>query len=648
MKSLVISIIIAISSVTFVYAAKSNFKDVSEKHWAIDYINYVYEKGLIVGDTAGYFRPNDLLDKFQASKILARIVGYKYTNLTASEQKYISTALEKNKAFLKQYDDKFTKWVTNADKEISYLLEKEIYTPDDLNQFVIVRTDGKESLRALSKEEAAVFIVKTLGKKEIALSSTYDFKFADDKDMNIAYKPYIYYLKDKGVFTPDKENKFYPKQGVSRAIMATILTKALTLQESTDLNEETTPLGVPEDINIYTDNSTPDVTKIFSMSGTIDKYYEQLDAIQIINKSNNQKELYTLDSDLKIYVDGYLKTIKDLKQGMSFDAVVKNSKIIEIKAYLVSSTTKTDTANNVKTSVISGVVKEISADSIGIQVNITNSKGDSISEIRKYIVDKNCKFTRSGKNIKFSDVVLGDMVEAEVSTTSIYSLKLYDKNLSLEATLVEKKLDIITELPILVVVDKNNNEYSLTVTADSVLTRKGVGEVNYEGLRVGDKLEIKTEYNEIIDLYAVGEKSTVRGTLQNLYISKTNTKATLLVDNKEMSYNVVGTVDVYSLRIGSVIEAELDSSEICSIKVISQPSNDRITASIISKSDKILNIRDNNAGVLREIAYDSSTTIIDSYSGEKLSASNLGVNMQVYIILENSNSNRAKTITVLD
>ena len=132
--------IVAVSMALSFYSSNvyaMNFKDVSQTFWAYKYIDDVATKGLITADATGYFKPNANIDKFETAKILAKVAGYKYTDLTDDEKTFCDNAYNKYKSLLNSYAKKYSKWINISDREISYLLEKNIFTESDLDKFII-------------------------------------------------------------------------------------------------------------------------------------------------------------------------------------------------------------------------------------------------------------------------------------------------------------------------------------------------------------------------------------------------------------------------------------------------------------------------------------------------------------------------------
>ena len=54
----------------------SKYPDVGADHWAVGYINVATSQGIVIGDTAGNFRPEDTITYEEAMTILVRMIGH--------------------------------------------------------------------------------------------------------------------------------------------------------------------------------------------------------------------------------------------------------------------------------------------------------------------------------------------------------------------------------------------------------------------------------------------------------------------------------------------------------------------------------------------------------------------------------------------
>lgn len=632
----VITATIAFSSIqTKLVYAVSKFKDVKETFWAYNSISFVSSKGYIVGDSLGNFKPNDFIDKFETVKILSRVSGYNYNNPTEDEIALYKKIYEKNISFISQFDSAFKKWNSTADKEIAYLLEKEILVSEDLNQFVLKTQEDVEKLRALSREEVAMFVVKLIGHKQEALSLNQTELFKDDTNISETTKPYVYYLKEKGVISGDDEGKFNPKTPVTRAVMATILDRALALDNKENLiNTDDTVI----DSNISSN-------RLETLTGKVDKYFPTLTALQIVS-GDGKKNIYKLAKSNTIYIDGFIKKADDLTVGMSFVAVLNNSEIVDIKAQSVTTATEVEPITNIQKSTLEGTISNKSEDYISIQIKILSPKGDITKEVRTYKIDKELQLTKGNESVELSEINVGDIVNAIVSTTTIYEINVDEVDLKVSGTLLEKKYE---DEPVLVIKTKDGLQYSLTVTKDSIIARKGSGEIKYTQLRVGDTLDIQAKYNKITDIYAYGTKTTVEGTIEEIYIGATTSKITIKsADGTLTSYNTVpDVVDVYSLKLGSKVKIHLDSLEVESISIVSVPVASFLTGTVSENKNNTILLFLNDIET-RTIIFNKDTVFLDSFTGNRIESSFLTKDMKIYVVLQEGKLNTAKTITILN
>ncbi|MDR2750880.1 MAG: S-layer homology domain-containing protein [Clostridiales bacterium] len=305
--------VMAISAETAFAAMK--YKDVYEGYWALDAISFVSDMGLIVGDASGSFKPDAPIDKFEASKILAKAAGYKYTNASIEEMTYYSRAYAKNKSLLGKLAKSRERWNASADYEISFLLEKEILVVDDLNSFVVLDDDGDWQLQTLTRQEAARFLTRLTGKVEEAQEVPLAPQFYDDWAILAENKPYVYYLRSIGVIAGTADNMFMPNGAVVRASMAMMLSKCVD--------------DKPVQQVAYSSKSAS-VAKITSVSGEILEIYPSFYGLMI--DSGGTATACQVAASCAIYVEGFLKTYSDLRVGMEIEGVLLNSELVELKA----------------------------------------------------------------------------------------------------------------------------------------------------------------------------------------------------------------------------------------------------------------------------------------------------------------------------
>ncbi len=553
-KSITISLFLIVILISTALAAPT-YKDMPTSHWAYSAVSSIADKQLMVGDAAGNFRPDALMDKFETTKILAKAAGFKYTGLTDEEQTYYNKAYEKNKAFIAKYSSTYTKWNSTTDREIAFLLEQEILTAEDLNQFIVNDQDSNERLRALSKEEAAVFLVRLINKKTEALNSNSTFKFSDDSNINLAYKPYIYYLKELNIITGDQNNNYNPRSAVTRAMFAVMLDKSLKYYDKNQMQP------------VVTKPTTESVIKLETIAGTVDTIFPQLSGIQIISP-NGEKNIYKVASMVTVYIDNFLKTTEDLKPGMSVIGIVIDNQITDLKAQTVQ-----EPKEPVEPITVEGYVTNTSKTDKGrtitIELRNLTTRGEIISQNRTFNLKPDAEIKRGDKEVSFDTISSKDAVVATVVSEDAVSLLLEDKELAIENGIIVSK-HLNADIPNVVVKTESGKEYELLLTSNSVITRFGVLINKFTELRIGDSVNVTTSYNEIKTLYAHGSISNVEGIVEEIFISKERCFIKISMQNNiSKVFDIYNTQlkEVYDLRIGKKVSLRLQSQEVETIKI---------------------------------------------------------------------------------
>lgn len=658
-----VAVLILVIGAQNVFAA--SYQDVSASHWAYSAIDKLSNEGIMVGDSSGNFDPDKAVDKFYTAKVLAKLAGFRYVNLTEQENSYIAKAYDSNKMILEQFKNAFSKWDATADKEISYLLEKGILIPTDLNQFVVRMEDGTQRLRALSKEEYCTFLVRLMGRTSQAATSAFGTLFQDDSSITLTNKADVYYLKNLGVVSGDSSNNFGPKTAVTKATMAVMTSNALEKSKGT-FRPEGTVQSTPQTGSTNTNtSSSSDVTTISSISGTIYKVYPSLNAVQITLNSGSVST-YKLSSNANIYIGSELKTIHDLKEGMSVTGIVSNSLLAELRVNSTgansSMTPNTTVTNPKQLEKIEGTISALNQEGntyiVTIKVPSVNAKGIISYEQEEYEIAAACRIRRDGVTIPISEIVLDEVIYAQVENKKITSMDLEKKDVILtNGKLIAKRFDSNLNKAVLTVSDSTGKQLDFIVTGTSYISRDAYGKCSWSTLRVGDQINLTAEFSNILELYAVGTKTTVTGWINEILISDQTSQIKVREEKQEDSpvrvYTVDnGLVDIYGLTLGSEIQLKLDSEEVESVIVINEANS---KSSAVSgyigtvRSGYISIVSRQSGGDSTRVYLDENTKIFDAVSGESVRKSFLESDMEVYVTVRMENGEKfAKTITIVD
>ncbi|MDE6357959.1 MAG: S-layer homology domain-containing protein, partial [Eubacteriales bacterium] len=295
-----------------VNAYATEFNDVKKEHWAYDYIQNMSDLGLLVGDLSGNFNPDSYISKFDTLKIIATLCGYNFNTKDLAEKEYYKSLNEKYKENIATYEKKYSKWNSSVSYEMSYLLEKGILNLSELDQFIVLNNE-KEQLRALSREEIALYLVRIMGLEEEVNKITFTPSLKDHLDIAPDKINSVYYLQSLNIIAKDGEN-FYPKKAVTKAELSQIITNFLNYTK----------------ININVDNyqSSFSGNNIQTKFVTIEKIYPSDNIIQ--TKIGYITKTYKLAENSNIKINGKKASLNMISEGSYAEITFNNYLITDI------------------------------------------------------------------------------------------------------------------------------------------------------------------------------------------------------------------------------------------------------------------------------------------------------------------------------
>ena len=590
-------------SLCSVSAIADGFTDVPSSYYAYTAINAVVAKGIMTGDSEGKFNPDKYIDKFDTSKMFAMLMGYKYTGASAEENAYYEKAYNNNKDIIAKYSSKFARWNTSTDKEVAFLLARGFYKEEDLEQFVILNSESKEQLRALSKEEMAVFLVRYMGKEKEASEYVSSEKFADDSSIAEQKKGAAYYLKSLFIMTGDSDMKFKPKSAVTRADFCYFLNLAMT-KTGLGINYLTNlaPATSTASAATTTSAATPAVaaaptaaSNTGTTSCTIEKFYSSMNIMQVYESNNHR--LYKVLTSAAIKINGTVGAVADIPIGSAANITLVNGEITAIDATSTSyeastqATTQPQTVQQPQTvtqtavlqtaytpteselTVINASVTSSAADAVTVEYKMLLNDGTAKTVSRTYPAAQGCTIIRNGS----SQSSLGALAKGDAAELGIYASKVY-------------------------------------------------------------KVTAKSEDS------AKEEKSSSSGTIDG-YISAININKkdpTISISETEGGTPAVYGIDsdnvpVYSLKIGDRVRVHAKNGEIKSLSIKKAAEQDFVTGYITTKKSDYIVVEyyDGESLNTKKIYYKKGTTVVTSgVSGDEEEFSDLDEDMMVYAILD--------------
>ncbi|WP_417094186.1 S-layer homology domain-containing protein [Intestinimonas timonensis] len=223
-----LALVMVLTATILPASAATTFPDI-QNHWAKSYIEAMTAAGMFKGYEDGNFKPENQLTTAEALALCARTIGLdSSTTMDIATDYYdtVKTTLNNEQTWFYQ--------------EFSICLATGILTTADLKSLY----QSGDLTDPIAKEDLAVYLVRAmqLGPMAERLTS-YPLTFDDASSISADAKPSVYLLHVYGIVEGDEFNDFSPKLNVTRAVMATMLTRAIAYMQahgtSPDLPEYT-------------------------------------------------------------------------------------------------------------------------------------------------------------------------------------------------------------------------------------------------------------------------------------------------------------------------------------------------------------------------------------------------------------------------
>ena len=201
--------------------------------WAWPTIDDAIARGLFIGYADGNFGPGDPVTESVGLTLVARMVADKDLR-----EAILKDRLTQMRTIIpgsaKDPDDPDAPFVWFR-REAATCLELGIITEDEL----ISMCKNDRLGETMTKADFAKHLISAMGLEGFAEGLPETMDFADDKDITAQYRPSVNMLATYGVLTGDEVGNFNPNSGMSRAVCATMLSRAMeNIQEDRGVTVE--------------------------------------------------------------------------------------------------------------------------------------------------------------------------------------------------------------------------------------------------------------------------------------------------------------------------------------------------------------------------------------------------------------------------
>ncbi|WP_427337861.1 S-layer homology domain-containing protein [Caloranaerobacter sp. DY30410] len=596
-KVVLFSVLIFSLNLTNISAYAQIFTDVPDNYWAEEYIKKVKDLGIITGYPDATFKPTKEVTKSQALVMISRL--YKLDDST------IETIKNKYKHLLDEL--KVEPW---AYEGIAVALHKGIISEEVLKEYY---KSGRAKMPA-TKEEICIFLTRAMGLEDEAKSKTIIvLPFKDAELIPAQVTPYVDMMIQKGIINAkgDSKGKFNPKNSVNRAIMAKMLSIAY---DYIDKNEEKQQILVEDTVTV---------------SGTISSILKATNEMYVtIEDENKEKNIYKVNSDTDITLDGNRIKFTELVEGLIVEAeVTDKNKIVSMKVKSIEEE-------------YSGKVKSLALTTPAILT--IEYKKDGGDETKALYLARDVKVILDNKKSFIYKIKEGDLVKLKVKNKKIVEIVAESKDKHITGIIKDIKYN---PEPNLVIEDENGELYEFPIYKRADIERNDKN-AEITDLRRGDRVEIDVEYNVIKEIEARVIKREDEGTIKEILIADRPKITIVNEEGKEVSYYISKDADIdidnkngniYDLRLGYFVEVDIESDEIISMEVEPREQNDRYEGEIEYLNDDaeviVLSVINYNTGKKEVVRIDVTkfTSFIDS-DGDRIKFRNLRKGDKVIVI----------------
>lgn len=510
--SMLLASALAMSTVVTVMA-KDTFSDVTDGHWAKEFVEDMAEKGLIKGYDDGTYKPDNNVSRMEAFALFARLMG---SNSEANED-VLKIAKEEYKDVLKKYN------LTYAEGDIAFLLYRGVITEQELDKYF---KDTKKT-EAMPRYEAAILITKAMlaeetAKKEVLI----DMEYSDVAEIPSEAKQYVYYVSQKGIMQ-GSDNKFSPNGKVQRSQIAVMLSK------------------------------TADSSNYYFEIAKLEKVDAEANNIKIAGF----EEEIGYEKDTAIFKDGKKVEDKELLPGQTVvitytedDSGVRIA-YIDILVTEITSTKK-------------AIYKGYSSSNGELLISVEDP---ATGEMVQYECSQNAIITIGKEELNINKVKAGEYVsmgfagDVVIEITSLQKIEKIDEAV---LTSIDPKGSMTISHK-----DEKYNGMQFTLTHQTRIEKDGKV-VEFADLYRGDKLSLKFEYGALSVITATSSRKTVKGILRAYTISSTPT-LTISVDGQETTYDITADIVIKvdgkdgrlaDFEVGSGITITVESEAVVKIE----------------------------------------------------------------------------------
>ncbi len=504
-----------------VIAQAATFTDI-ENHWSKTYIEDMALRGIINGYTDNTVKPDANVTYAELLVMLSRMYG--------ADDDMMDVIYKDYQKFLNTLFGSDYSW---AHKSLAVCLDAGVISRTELENLYAAGLFGKPAV----KENLAEYIVKGMGLGSM-ISNLGNYSLSNYKDASAISemkKPYVYILSSKKIVEGDDAGKFNPQSSVSRAVTATMLSRAMNYMEANKLSAT---------YKKYTSSAVVGTVSSSSLAGTVVKY--------TLKSTISGEKTVSIPTTAIVYIDNKASDYTAIKVGNYMQVRLDgDGNVLSVN---VTSTPQT----------VSGSIVSIDAG----KISVLNASTGSIT---RYYIDLYTE-VKAGKS-KGSNALITSDAGYQNATLVIDSESKKVKTLELSGGYyytdgILSAIDNTSSVPYILIKDYSGVTQRIAVPTTVSITVNGLSNTLSESyLSCPVRLKISTDTDTLSSLAIDTSYQIMQGAFKS-YISSSNPAKIYITDmstNETKNFSVTDET-IVSYEGKKVSLRELLTSDFITVK----------------------------------------------------------------------------------
>lgn len=597
------------------------FADLQEAPWARPHIERMSDKGVVSGSDhpvtgQRVYRPNSPVTKVETIVMLYSVL--QKTNQLTSTTDYSS----KYNGIL--VSGRIPDW---ARRQVAYGLESGVITTADLARFMRDGTPDPVQQPA-SREEVAVYFGRTLENQGHEVEGPIRLSFLDTESIGSEALPYVHQLVSLNIVSGDNENRFNPRNTITRAEMAALLNKTYDLL----LQEEIVVIEVPSIV----DPDEPIGTVIRREEGTIRRVNYDSGQLIVEMKNSFEPEILAVTANTKIMINSIQQGLIQLKDGAEGEFTFDDKdRLLRIEI-------------NPRGTLFTGTLRTITP--IGNNYTMEVESAVNRNDIRSFRVTDSTEIILQSRLSSPTALKADDFIT--VRYEGVDALAIEDNFQSVE-TEIDGILDeaiSFSRFPYVLKLRQLNNqikEYEVDPDVRvNIDNKRGYLEELMRGDIVILRLDPQTQRVTRVDAIAFNVKRTIEGRIVEIRLARPNQITILKADRTEETFDLAEGVEIFidnqrstlsDLKVDTEVTLEFEGGRVIEIEADRVASGDEFFTGTItrfhdSSSRIVINRLSTQTGRHEDMSvHFSNRTVVRDINGREISVNGLRRDDRVWI-----------------